>query len=254
MRWERRIIGHAARTVYTSPLTTAIMGKRIGKRAEHRMVTITNGFSEMKGTPRRDVPTDKCLFCYVGNLMAGHRRPDLLFRGLQWASKDDRIAREIRVQFVGGMAGFEENITRYGLTDLVSCSGSVPQAESKRYMQGADVLVLIQGITGPGKDVISGKAYEYLSARKPILAVVPEEGGDAWLVRKTQSGIVTGIDSAERVADAIRRYWNLWRNGQLGKAVADVDIDEFSRRNLTRKLADLFDEVIENRVVVTKKK
>ena len=47
-------------------------------------------------------------------------------------------------------------------------------------MRGADVNVLLQTIAS-GTDVIAGKAFDYLAARRPILGVVDPNGGDAWL-------------------------------------------------------------------------
>ena len=84
------------------------------------------------------------------------------------------------------MAGFDKNIAYYGLEQQVIASGYVSQKACRQYMRGADVLVLLQTITGEGSDVISGKIFEYFSARKAILAVVPRDGGDAWMVNKEE--------------------------------------------------------------------
>jgi hypothetical protein len=94
-----------------------------------------------------------------------------------------------------------------------------------------------------GQDVIAGKTYEYLAARKPIVAVVATQGGDAWLMRETGAGEVVSYDSPERVAHAMKQQWEAWKRGDE-RTPADIDTSRFSRRNLTQQLASLFDDVL----------
>jgi hypothetical protein len=112
-------------------------------------------------------------------------------------------------------------------------------------MAGADVLVLLQSISGPGCDVVSGKAYDYLAARKPILAVVADEGGDAWLLRETQSGLITNLVDPQNVAEGFLHFWRLWLKGELTLAASGGDIERFDRRHLARELADVFSQVLD---------
>jgi len=243
-RWEKRVINQAARIISTSPLTADIMRLRVGKRSAQRIVAITNGFSELDGNVKRDLPQSKCVFCYAGKLSQNHRNPDILLRGLRRACQDSELARDVRLQFIGKMANFDSKIPLYGLEEIVLCSGVVPLAESKAYMRGSDVLLLLQTIKGSGSDVISGKAYEYMAARKAILAIVAENGGDAWLIRQTGCGLITGIEDEERVAEGIRHFWQLWKNNKLDSTVDPKQIERFSRYSLTKDLAKNFDEIL----------
>lgn len=111
-------------------------------------------------------------------------------------------------------------------------------------MRTADVLVLLQTISGEGNDVIGGKAYEYLAARRPILGIVPPDGGDAWLLSSTGAGRVTGISDVQRVAEGFLHYWRLWRDGRLENVIPRQDLSQFSRRKVTAELAAIFDDVL----------
>lgn len=244
VRWEKRVLRRAARSVYTSPLTTETTKRRSEKSLADRMVTITNGFDQYSQEAKRTTSENKCLFSYVGNLFRLNRQPTIIFEGLKIACQDSQMAKDIRFQFVGGMAGFEGDIKKYGIEDQVECVGYVSLQDSLRYMCGADVLVLLQTIKGEGNDVVGGKAYEYLAARKPILGIVSEDGGDAWLIRTTQAGVITGIDDPHRVAEGFRHYYQLWKDDRLASATGDCDISRFKRQNLARDLAALFDEIL----------
>jgi glycosyltransferase involved in cell wall biosynthesis len=242
-KWARTILTAAARTVFTSPLTMAAMQERYPGEAEAKMCTITNGHTgEADAAPLRSFPEGKCLMSYVGSLNP-RRRPDVLLDALQRASRDPDVARDLRLQFVGGMAGHEVKIATHGVHEQVRDVGYVSHADSVRYMRGADVNLLLQAVT-EGQDVIAGKAFEYLAARKPILGVVAPDGGDAWLLRETGGGSVAPFDDPGAVADEMLRLWKLWKDGTLADSVAQVDIEPYSRRHLTGELAKLFDEVL----------
>jgi hypothetical protein len=238
--WEQKILSHAARTVYTSPLTTKIMQSRTDHALTDRLVTITNGFDSFSGPSMRNVPTDKCLFSFVGNLFSGHKNPKILFEAIELACRNEELAHSLCVKFIGNAYGYEKHID----LPCVQFIPPVTQDQSRQYMRGADILILLQTLTDLGADVISGKTYEYLSAGKPILAVVPEIGGDAWLMNETRAGIVTGTTDPQKIALAIEQYWQLWKQNKLVSPVTPDQIDRFSRSNLTRELAELFDQVL----------
>lgn len=242
-KWARRILRRAARIVFTSPMTLQEMQRRFPDVPRERMCTITNGFSAEEIEPLRDAPAHVCLFRYVGTLNE-RRRPDVILDGLRIARESNpELAADVRFEFIGGMAGHEPRIDACGLTGVVTNVGRVSHDDSLRMMHGADVNVLLQTIT-EGQDVVSGKAFEYLAARKPILAVVSENGGDAWLVRETNAGIVAPFDDAAAVAEAIEHCWRAWRSGTGELTMSDEQLARYARRNLTRKLAQVFDDVL----------
>ncbi len=246
-RWERRVLRKASRIVFTSPLTTEIMRGRSDKAVAERMTTITNGFAD---GPRDAMPrakNKKCVFSYVGSLMRQHRWPGILFEGFRLACEDPSLRAEVRLKCIGRMSGYERDVSRYEIEDVVECVGQVSSKESLEFMRASDVLVLLQTISGEGRDVIGGKAYEYLSARRPILAIVPKDGGDAWLVSSTGAGVVVGIEDPVDIARGIRDLWRLWRSGKIAEAYVPRDIDRFNRRNLAKDLAGLFDDLLDRR-------
>lgn len=243
MKWARIILAGASRSVFTSPLTTAAMQQRFPGASAAKMCTITNGYvGESDAPPLRSVPDDKFLLSYVGSFLPP-RCPDVLLDALQRASRDPEVARDLRLQFVGGMAGHESKVATHGVHEQVCDVGYVSHADSLRYMRGSDVNLLLQTVAD-GQDVIAGKAFEYLAARKPILGVVAPDGGDAWLLRETAGGSVVPFDDPEAVAVEMRRLWKLWKNGTLGDSTAQLELAPYSRHRLAGELAELFDDVL----------
>jgi hypothetical protein len=246
---ERVCLSSASRIVHVSPLTMKVMGERAGSRLARRMVSIPNGFSGEQVVPLRDIPGRRCTFLYAGKLERRIREPRILLEGLKIARRNPAFAREACLEIAGGLGEFLRDVTELELGDGVRDLGYRPRRECLARVAGADVLVLLQTISGLGDDVISGKAYEYLAARRPILGVVSNNGGDAWLLRETASGWITGLANPNDVAEGFLHFWRLWHEGTLSSAGTPGNIDRFDPRTLTGALALVFDEVLEEEVL-----
>jgi hypothetical protein len=239
-RWARRVLGAAARIVFTSPLTLEAMHERFPELDRARLVTITNGFDDAPIQARREQAPEQCLFRYVG-MLNERRQPDPLITAFACAARDPVFRERAALEFVGN-AGGHEGKTTLAPGCRVRFRGPVSRAESLRLMAGSDVNILLQTIA-EGHDVVSGKAFDYLHARRPIIAAVNEAGGDAWLVRETGAGSVVPWTDTDALARELLVYQRRHQAGSLH--VSASDIERFSRRRLTASLARLFDDVLE---------
>lgn len=237
--WAARVLRRASRVAFTSPLTLAAMHQRFPELPRERWRTITNGFDDVPVTPLRGVPDRICLFRYVG-MLNERRQPDLLIRAFAHAAEDPAFRAGAALEFIGN-AGGQEGKGALAPGCNVRFLGHVSRADSLRYMFGSDVNVLLQTIS-EGQDVISGKAFDYLHARKPMLAVVDEAGGDAWLVRETGAGRVAPWSDVASIATAMRACWDDFRTGRRGIDLRGVE--KYSRRGQAAQLAAILDEAI----------
>jgi glycosyltransferase involved in cell wall biosynthesis len=241
-----RALSAAARVVFTSPLTQQTMAERFPEVDSSRWSTITNGYDDVQVEPLRDERDDVCVFRYIGTLNR-RRTPDVLIQALAKAAQDPELRASAALELIGNAGGHEPKVA-LAPGCAVRFRGQVSRSDSLRYAFGGDVLILLQTI-GDGQDVVSGKAFEYLHAGKPILAVVDPGGGDAWLMRETGAGEIAPWTDVDAVAAAMRRAWQAWRERrQNGYRAAPRSANAaYSRRALTGQLARLFDEVIAER-------
>jgi hypothetical protein len=112
-------------------------------------------------------------------------------------------------------------------------------------MVNADVLLLIMASeetydakTGPL--MIPGKVFEYLGAKRPILAIAPP-GNAADIVDLTKTGVIAPPQNIGVIAQAIFKLFQDWKSGTLN--VAGSDVSEYDRKVLTQKLAKVFQRV-----------
>jgi glycosyltransferase involved in cell wall biosynthesis len=237
--WAARVLGHAARIVFTSPLTLEAMSRRFPDLPRERLLTITNGFEDGSVDPLRETGSDRCLFRYIG-VLNERRLPDVLIRAFAAAAVDPEFRARARLEFIG-KAGGHESKTQLAPGCDVSFRGHVSRAESLRLMAGSDVNLLLQTIS-EGEDVISGKAFDYLRVGKPIIGIVDPGGGDAWLLRETGAGPVAPWQDMSAIERELAAAFRRWRGGE--PLQLRQDISRYSRRGLAAQLAAVFDELL----------
>jgi glycosyltransferase involved in cell wall biosynthesis len=241
-RIERLAIGRAARVVVTSPLTAAILRRR-HPGAAGRITTITNGISAAPAEPLRDAPDGVCVFRYLGALEPGIRDPRPLLEGYRRARLDPGFAAGARLEFVGGLGPFADAPAAAGVAEAVDDRGRVDFETSRRLMRGADALVVLQTIDGPGRDVISGKAFECLAAARPVLAVCSPDGGDAWLLRRHGDVALADFRDPEAVAAGFLSTWRRWREDPGPVERTAKELEPYDEGALTARLARILDDI-----------
>ena len=78
--------------------------------------------------------------------------------------------------------------------------------------------------------MLSGKVFEYLAARRPILAAVPPGGAAAELILAAGAGVVAPPDDVDAIAAAIVDLDRQFRSGGL----EDVRLTEEWKQRLSR--------------------
>ena len=242
-----RVFTAADRVIFTSPLTQRAMAERFPEVDSSRWLTITNGYDDGVVEPLRDCSDEVCVFRYIGTLNR-RRAPDVLIEAFAKAAEDPEFRASAALELIGSAGGHESKAS-LAPGSRVRFRGHVSRTDSLRYMFGGDVLILLQTI-GDGQDVVSGKAFEYLHAGKPIVAVVDPAGGDAWLMRETGAGAIAPWTDGAAITAALHEAWRAWRERRRGApadAPARPSSARYSRRMLTATLAAVFDEVLAER-------
>jgi len=199
------------------------------------IVTITNGsdFDDFAGLAY--TRTDRFRITHTGSFF-GRRDPRPFLRALAASGLDD-----VTVRFVGDFRpGDRDYVHELGLDERVELVDYVPRRESLRLQRESDaLLLLIPDAEGRGRGVLSGKVFEYLAAERPILAVVPEDGAAAALIRESSAGLVAGPEDEEAIRAALGSLHERWRAGELDQAPLSAAWRErLSRGARVEELAD----------------
>ncbi len=241
-RLERTVFQRADHVIANTPQNAERHRRRFGLTAD-RMTIIPNGFDadDLGGDPL--APADDGVFRigYAGNL----DKHDFPWQPFLDALR--RLADEVgrdRVRFV--LCGYcsrqvADYIATRGIEDLVVRHGELTHTAAMRMVAGTDLLLALLYDNAYSDAIVPLKLYSYLPMRRPILAIAPEEGATAALIRSTRTGvIVPPRDGIDAIARALRRYFDAWQTGTLSHDPDDTAIARYDRRAQTLELATVF--------------
>jgi glycosyltransferase involved in cell wall biosynthesis len=239
-RLERRVLGSAAGFVTVSQPLADRLREKYGREA----AVVLNGYDGADypedSAPPRGGPLR---ILYTGMIYPGRRDPSPLFAALRLMGGR---AERVRVVFHGFFLESARNLAReHGVEHLVEVNPPVPYHESLRMQTEADVLLLLLWSDPTERGVYTGKLFEYLGARRPVLAVGGVATVAADLVRERRAG--AALDDPAAIAAQLTDWIKLKEAaGALPALPAEVGRG-LSREEQTRALEDYFRLVLARR-------
>jgi glycosyltransferase involved in cell wall biosynthesis len=244
-RLKEKSVGGVARLVASQAdaivaASDAIAGEARALEPRGKVVTIANGcdFDDFAGLAHHQ--SDRLRITHTGHFH-GKRDPKPFLQALAESGLDDVVVR-----FAGDFrAADREYAESLGLGDRVELLGDVSRRRSLELQRDSEaLLLLVPESGGRGRDVLTGKIYEYLAAERPILAVVPPDGAAARLVQDTGAGVVVPPDDIGAIREALLELHRRWRERSLD----DTPLSAEWRRRLARgarveELADVLRSV-----------
>jgi glycosyltransferase involved in cell wall biosynthesis len=235
-RMERRVLRNADHVVTVSePLAEDLQS--LSQLENLPISVIENGYDAEDVVPFPPHNSPPFTITYTGTF-SRLRRPDAFLTAMDQLLNQERIsADEVRVVIAG------KNTERYVPTrPPFELRGYLDHRDLVKLRQETDLFLLVQNEVVENRRAYSGKLYEYLAANRPTLAIVPQDGVAAELVRRARAGSVVP-HHPERIADVVLRYYHDWKSGQADYTPDWKIIHRYSRRNLTGRLAELFEEL-----------
>jgi glycosyltransferase involved in cell wall biosynthesis len=234
----------SALTVATGAIARELSAIRPDAAAKTTVIENGADFDDYEGLAH--VPGERFTMVHAGAFF-GQRTPrpflDALAALLQ---RRPDLRGRVLARFVGELRGADRSYARdLGIDDAWQEDGFLPHAESIRAQREADaLLLLIPRADGRGDGVLSGKVFEYIGARRPILAAVPPEGVAAELIRDTGAGTVVDGEDVPAMSAELEALVDRWSNGGLPDLEQPASVlDRLSRAGRARALATVLDGV-----------
>jgi len=130
----------------------------------------------------------------------------------------------------------EALIKKYGLEGIIKQYPLIPYEEIIRYMKASDVLLLISG--SRVNYAVPYKFFDYLSVKRPILAIAPEDSGVADIMNDIDCGRLASIDSEESIYSNLRKM--LFENMEYTYS----GNQNYTWENISHKYIEIIDKVV----------
>ena len=178
---------------------------------------------------------------YVPNLQDWkYRSPYFFFKSIfNLVAKFPEYRNRISIEFAGeNPQWLIEMVHEFGLSDMFSHYGTINHKDCLDFQTKMDGMLITSAKMINGRDYsIAGKTFEYFQNQKPILAFVCE-GAQKDILDKSGMAVVFNPDDAEASGLMLKNFID-------GKITLQPDmnfISQFNRKQLTKKLADVFFE------------
>ncbi|WP_375240578.1 glycosyltransferase family 4 protein [Polaribacter sp.] len=223
-------------------LTVSNTLKKEFLKTAKRVEVITNGFDDEVVTKNIIRLDKKFTISYIG-LLPKQSNPTVLFKVLEkLCLQDSSFKNDLQINFIGDIVNdVKQDIQRFNLSENTKFLGYLPHHKAIEYQKKSQVLLLLIPNVLNNEGILTGKLFEYLTAKRPILAIGPEKGDLATILEETNAGKIVNFDNEIKLSEEIKSLYNDFKNNKL--LVTSSDIKKYHRKELTKNLASILKNI-----------
>jgi glycosyltransferase involved in cell wall biosynthesis len=182
-------------------------------------------------TPNKSTAPLQLLY---SGLFYGERQPDVLLQALAaLVEEDPSWKKRFLLEFQGGLDPHHRRmIADLGLGNICTDYGYVSHEDAVHNAAQADILWLIIRHARSHDCVTTGKLYEYMGLRKPILALTEAEA-PLQLLKQYQSFWAADPGRVEAVAERLRQIWTDYQDEAI-LAPDEKFVASFDRKQIAQ--------------------
>ena len=210
LTWQRRLDALLERATLRRAdeivMVTEPLSEDLRRRRGLAVETITNGFDpddESLAATTTPVDQAKLTLAHTGGLGRRQALEPLLEALARIAREEPSLPDRLEVLLAGQRTAEQQQLhARPEFAPFIRHVGFVSRPEALAIQRGADVLVLIT--SGERRGEATGKLFEYLAARRPIL-LFGVDNAAADIVMRAGAGIAIPTNDADAAEAALRR-------------------------------------------------
>lgn len=198
-----------------------------------KIEVITNGYdSEIHEGTKLDKSFS---ILHVGSINAD-RSHEAFYQAISELSHENDSFREhIKLVFIGKVDyKARKYIEKYHLEAYTNLTSYLPYHEVNEIQSQAHLLYLPINNSPNAKGILTGKFFEYLASRRPILAQGPIDGDIATILKETEAGKILDFEDTAGIKDEIQKQFIHFQ--KMDNDFDSKNIGQYSRKNLTNQL------------------
>lgn len=228
LNYEKRVIEKSDKVVVVSDSIKQLLLNKSNQVKESKIHIIPNGFDDDDFLVSSKNNNSKFLLSYVGTITKDYPLDSI---------KKSISNLNINLEFTGKA----DEPTKLLLNEVASFNNHVKHKESINLLLASDMLLLVIPKISNNKGILTGKLFEYLGARKPILCIGPTDGDAAKIIEECKAGKTFDYSDENGIYDFIETYMSnefIFENKNYLK---------YSRRNLTKNLSKILTDMADNK-------
>lgn len=228
---EQKVLDSADRLVVVSNT----MKKEFSEITSTPISVIPNGYDDEDFTDIPYQPNEECLVTHTG-MLTPSRNPNILWQAIkELADESDHFRTHFRLQLIGKVdSTIKKQIKENELKTMIRFRDYVPHEEIIPIQQKSEALLLIINNTPNAALLLTGKLFEYIAAKRPVICISPVYGDATDVLKSIPSSKIVLYNQKEQLKKVLFQIFGDWKNGV--DTYQDSDTEHFSREKLTLKL------------------
>jgi glycosyltransferase involved in cell wall biosynthesis len=230
-RMEKSVLINADKIITVSQEVGKLLLRKI-PGTSGKIAVIPNGYDETDFKDTAILQNDCFTIVYTGTISMGYRI-DKFIEAV--STLPDKVKKSIKIRFVGNVP--DEIINQFhqkNLDMMVEILGYVPHEQAVSQMLSASLLLLAIPDAPDNKGIVTGKFFEYLAAKRPILAIGPLGGDVELMLEDCKAGKMFTYGDTENMQLYLLEIFEQVQGGTYLNQTTGTE--KYTRRNLTREL------------------
>jgi hypothetical protein len=219
-----------------------MMKKEFDEKRGSDTSVITNGFDSTDFNTGEMELSDEFTLVHIGSFLE-RRNPFSLWKAIcELISEKESFKNKVKIKLIGRVE--QSIINSIKEFNLDSYTDVVPYMDHQKViieLKKSQVLLLPIDDFDGAKWVLTGKLFEYLAGERPVLCIGPPDGDAAMVLSETSAGVTFNFHDVSGIKKQLLEYFNLYLQKKL--TVNNNSVDEYSRKQLTQKLAAILNEI-----------
>ena len=228
---EHDVLNSADQLIVTSYQTKA----EFEQKTQVPIEVITNGYSELAVDAEL---SENFTISHIGSLL-NDRNPKALWEVLSELIEENPVFKDFfELRLIGKVSeSVLKSAYKVGLKPYISVIGYLNHKDAVESQKSSQMLLLIEIDKPETRGIIPGKVFEYLAAKRPILAIGPEGWDVEKIISDTNSGAYFTYSDKLKLKSHLQESFQSFLNGKL--KANTKNIEQYSRRQLTQNLTEL---------------
>ncbi len=239
-RIERKTISKMDAIITVGPSLVEILQRKTDKKIH----LISNGYDDKYFNELKYQKNEKFTITYAGSL-SKEQDPICFFKALELLKDTDDFYNNVEILFLGNFPSYlYDLVNNSSYKDKTKYSPYTFYTDSLRQIAQSELLLLIVPETDDNKCILTSKLFDYMGASRPVLAYGPKDGDAAQVLEKANAGEMFDYTDYIASSEYILKVYNVWKSDSLEPVINTDKITQYTRRNLTKQLAAIFDSLV----------
>lgn len=227
-RYERKVLQKADKVVTVSNALKNEYSNLVNGSIESKAVILPNGYDHADFENKTPSTPKDFTLTYTGTITKEYNFNGLI-KAIQQLKEE---GKQIKLRFIGHVnLAIQQQLTKaLPTTEFV---GYVAHNSSIDYLLNTTALLLVIPEIENNKGILTGKLFEYLGAKKPIVCLGPSDGDAASIINECEAGKTFEYEDHSLIYNYLLE---LVENPLLE---ANNKVVDYTRKNLAQKLSEL---------------